>query len=1122
MPVNTLLVAATQRAAELLELPPLLLKAFMGVEGANLNHRDGVLQVTPATRAALIPRIPRALKLAALGLSENALPLSDAELNQRFAQAFEARNALVQMVTGGYYIREQLDRFHGYVVLAGLAYNAGPGRAAREVQEKWNGDPYLAALQYHKSIGNAPNQVTVQPGIPQVDPTTGLRWVRYPVIANDSGKEIFQYLYLRRVPRRNWGLLDFIFRPRLLEPLGLYENDEPPGEDRDDRVLAVANGRFRFVEGMTNLRFNTQPLSQRDPLWRDMPLGFATDGRTIGSEGCTLTCVTMMANGFGFQETPATLNEKLKALGPNQGFFGALIAWFGVARVLPGLRVDKLVECRNKPAPMAEIDAALDSGLPVIVELDMSPSPGFQNHWVLLYGREGNDYLMHDPWPYPTESRALLRQRYGFAGAPAQIITYAVFYSHPGFQPTPSPSPASVLVVNDLPEIHQAGGLALRNRPGVVGSQVLRRLPAGSVLMPLEPASAVYEKVGVFGQWLNVRTEDGLVGWVAAWLVHVRETQLTRAVEGEADSRQPPLRPRAFVRAKGSGVLPVRATPNGETVGVVRAGRKVELLDDVAVFDQAAAPQSETWVRVRFGRHEQGFVPASAVVVVPVRKPKRVSALAIAKQEKVIARAESEVRPIVRVIARLGLNLRNVPSTSGSVVKRILAFGTLLLLLEPASSGLPKVGKPNQWLYVRTLDGVDGYVAAEFVAVHATPAESEQAIINQGVALAAVNTSLHRAPSANSAVEWRIKASVPVRLRNPADWAKVGLPGHFIEVETFAFKRGFVRSDALRLPDYPDLRRKVLDATLPFGACAWLYGVHDPFDRDLFAGSGKTGWVLITHRVVGGEGMDYSSWARAGYGVIARLNNDYGGSGTIPTPDRYDVFADQCRRWVQNSRDCFIWVIGNEMNNPREWPNQSPHNPGNNPADAITPERYALCFNKVRAAIKSVQPHAIVIPGAVDPYQGPWMSCLEYFERMMANIVDLDGIALHAYTHGYTPDLITSLETFRDDPLRWQYYHFRCYTTFLDALPPRHRNKPIFITETDPHGPTPWAGGQNGWVQAAYAEIERFNHQPHAPQIQAVILYRWSRDDAYSIVDKPGVQADIRATIRETDYRWRA
>ncbi|MCX7939554.1 MAG: hypothetical protein N2545_08995 [Thermoflexales bacterium] len=1121
MPLNTTLVVAARRAAELLNMPPLLLKAFMGVEGANLNHRDGVLQVTPSTRAALIPRIPRAIKLAALNLEETTPALSDAELNQRFAQAFESRNALVQIVTGGYYIREQLDRFHGYVALAGLAYNAGPARAAREVQEKWNGDPYLAALQYHKTVGTAPNQVTVLPGVPQVDPTTGLRWTRYPVIANDSGKEIFQYLYLRRVPRRNWGLLDFIFRPQLLEPLGLFEGDEPPGEDRDDRVLAVANGAFRFVEGAVNIRFNTQPLSQRDPQWRDILLGFTTEGRTIGSDGCTLTCVTMRANGFGFQETPATLNDKLKALGPNQGFFGALIAWFGVARVLPGLRVDKLIECRNKPAPMAEIDAALDAGLPVIVELDMSPSPGFQNHWVLLYGREGSDYLMHDPWSYPPEQRALLRQRYGFAGTPAQIITYAVFYSHPSFQPSPQPLPQAVIVVNDVPEIHQAGGLALRNRPGVLGTQVIRRLPAGSVLAPLEPLAAAREKIGVFGQWLNVRAEDGQVGWVAAWLVHLREVGTARAAGADEAYVQPPLRPRYFVRAKGAADVAVHAAPNGEVIGALRARRKAEALDDPTAVEQATA-KGEGWLRVRVSRNVQGFVPAQAVEPLPMRKSTRSRAAPQVRRDTTVARVETEVRPILRVIARLGLNLRDAPSTSGTTVKRVLPFGTLILMLEPANVGLPKVGKPNQWLHVSTLDGVMGYVAAEFVAVHATPAESEQVIISQGVALAAVNTSLHRAPSASSAVEWRIKAGTPVRLRSAADWPKVGVPGHFIEVETFAFKRGFVRSEALRLPDYPDLRRKVLDATLPFGMCAWLYGIHDPFDRDLFANSGKTGWVLITHRVVGGEGMDYSAWARAGYGVIARLNNDYGGSGTVPTPDRYDVFADQCRRWVQNSRDCFIWVIGNEMNNPREWPNQSPHNPGNNPADAITPERYALCFNKVRAAIKSVQPHAIVVPGAIDPYQGPWMSCLEYFERMMANIVDIDGLALHAYTHGYTPDLITSLETFRDDPLRWQYYHFRCYTTFLDALPPRHRNKPIFITETDPHGPTPWAGGQNGWVQAAYAEIERFNNQPHAPQIQSVILYRWSRDDHYSIVDKPGVQADIRATIRETDYRWRA
>ncbi|MDW8394906.1 MAG: SH3 domain-containing protein [Anaerolineae bacterium] len=1122
MAINQALLQATRQASGLLRLPELLLKAFIAVEGANPNHRDGVLQVIPSTRAALIPRIPRALKLAALGLDSGST-LPDADLNTRFAQAFESRNLLVQVVTGGYYIREQLDRFHGYVALAGLAYNAGPARAARDIRELWGDDPYLAALQYHKKIGTASNQVTVQPGIPQIDPATGVRWIRYPVIANDSGKEIFQYLYLRRVPKRNWGLLDFIFRPRLLEPLGLFDNDQPPGEDRGDRALAVANGQFRFVEGRVNYMFSTQPLSQRDPRWKDIPLGFTTEGRTIGSDGCTLTCVTMMANGFGFQETPASLNEKLKALGRNQGFFGARIAWFGVARVLNGLRVDRLADCRNAPAPMGDIDAALEAGLPVIVELDHSPSPGFQNHWVLIYAKEGNDYLIHDPWTYPTETRATLKQRYGFAGMPAQIITYAVFYSHPNFQPTPipPPQPQLVVVVNDTPSIRAAGGLALRDKPSVTNGRLLTRLPAGTVLTPLEPPKAVREKVGVFNQWLRVRTPDNREGWVAAWLVHTREVLPGRALEGDEEmSVQPALAPRLFARTKQSEQpIPVFNSPDdqSEPIADLKPGRRVEVLGDVERIGE-----SEGWIHIRLNRKQQGYVRASQLEPIPMRKARR-REVGLSGTEPIdcsIPPSEPDALPILRVTAPLGLNLRREPSTATSTnILRVLPLNALILLRDPLDVALPNIGKAGEWLAVSTADGVSGFVSAEFVALFAAPPESAQIIARQGVALAAESTGLCQAPGSDS--HWQVAAGTPMRLIRAEDWSAIGDDGQMVEVETFAFKRGLVPARTLRVPDYPDVRARVDARLLPQGISAWLYGIHDEFDRGLFDGSGKAGWVLITDRVVSGTGRDYTSWSRAGYGVIARLNNDYGGSGTIPTPDRYLQFADQCRRWVQNSQGCQIWVIGNEMNNPREWPNQDPVNPGNNLADAITPERYAACFNRVRAAIKSVQPNAIVVPGAIDPFQGPRMSCLEYFQRMLDAIVDLDGIALHCYTHGYTPDLVTSLETFRDDPLRWQYYHFRSYTTLLDVIPPRHRNKPVYITETNPQGTTPWAGGQNGWVQAAYAEIERYNAQPHAPQIQTLILYRWSRDDHYSIVDKPGVQADIRATIRSTDYRWR-
>ncbi|BCX03011.1 MAG: hypothetical protein KatS3mg053_0949 [Candidatus Roseilinea sp.] len=1139
MPKNPALIEAANRAAGLLGLPVLLLKAFMAVEGANPDARDGVLQVTPATRAGVIGRMPRALKLAALDLSDDPA-IGDAELNARFAQAFEQKHLLVQTLTGGWYVKEQLDRFNGYVALAGLAYNAGPGRARREVEEKWGGDLLRAALQYHKRIGVRGDEVTVQPGIPTVDAATGVQWTRFPVTANDTGLEIFQYLYLRQVPKRNFGLLDFIFRPALLDRLGLFDDDAPPGEDRPDRALIVVNGRFAFAPTTAEpiAMFNTLPLSQRDPRWKDILLGFTDEGRTIGSDGCTLTCLTMLANGFGFQETPATLNDKLKALGPNQGFFGALIAWFGVPRVLPGLKLNKLVECRRVPAPMAEIDAALDAGKPVVVELDMSPGSGFQNHWVLIYARQGNDYLIHDPWPWPPEQSASLTQRYGFAGSPAQIITYCAFYDNPNFRPPdglPQPEEkTTVIVVNDVPDIHAVGGLALRDRPSAIGTQILQRLPAGTMLTLLEPAESARQKVGVYNQWLNVAAPDGTRGWVAAWYVHAREVTVTKSLpapvkrgrprELDVDTAvQPPLRTQIFVRTKKTRKRVAIYETNKRTVlAYVKSGTKLEAIGEAASLErklrarQAARP---SWVKVLAGGRI-GYVRARDLEPALIHAPKpRKPPVSKSLDEGLIALTEPDARPALRVIAPAGLRLRDTPSTAGNT-KMVLTFGTLVLLREPPDTALPKIGRKDEWLAVSTFDGVIGFVSAEWVALATTLPPSPE-VRAQGVVLASMTAPLRERPSSNSKSEWRVTAGTPLRLLDDGDWDRLGDENAFVQVESFAFKRGYVRGSHVRAPDFADRRVKVEDAPLPFGICAWNYGLHDPFDRDLFAGSGKTGWVLVTHRVVTGEGYNYEDWSRSGYGVIARLNNDYGGSGTIPTPEHYDAFADQCRRWVLNSRGNLIWVIGNEMNNPREWPNQDPWNPGNNPADAITPERYAACFNKVRAAIKSVQPRAIVVPGAIDPFQGPRQSCLEYFEQMLAAITDLDGIALHCYTHGYTPELVTSLDRFENDPLRWQYYHFRAYTTLLDVIPPRHRFKPVYITETNPHGAQPWSGGENGWVQAAYAEIARYNHQPHAQQIQCLLLYRWSRDDIYSIVDKPGVQNDIRATIRTTDHRWR-
>jgi hypothetical protein len=170
-------------------------------------------------------------------------------LNADFAAAFQRRNLYAQALCGGFYVREQLARFGGYVALAALAYNAGAGAARSVIDQRCGGDAHYAALQYHRRIGPGPDDATV--GAPEIrtDLATGVRYAYYPVRANDTGADIFQYLYLRQVPGRNFGVLDFIFRPALTASFGLFASETAPGEDTPARALIVNAGEFGFIVG---------------------------------------------------------------------------------------------------------------------------------------------------------------------------------------------------------------------------------------------------------------------------------------------------------------------------------------------------------------------------------------------------------------------------------------------------------------------------------------------------------------------------------------------------------------------------------------------------------------------------------------------------------------------------------------------------------------------------------------------------------------------------------------------------------------------------------------------------------------------------------------------------------
>jgi hypothetical protein len=284
---------------------------------------------------------------------------------------------------------------------------------------------------------------------------------------------------------------------------------------------------------------------------------------------------------------------------------------------------------------------------------------------------------------------------------------------------------------------------------------------------------------------------------------------------------------------------------------------------------------------------------------------------------------------------------------------------------------------------------------------------------------------------------------------------------------------------------------------------ALLYGIHDPGGEHLL----PTGSTIVFTEGIGCNpddmsGGDYRRWEQQGYQVIVRLNNGYGADGTIPTPDKYADFARRCANYIRNSPGCTHWIIGNEPNHAQERPQGQP----------ISAQEYVGCFMQVATAVyEGVGAQHQLIAAAVAPWNVETGDWLYYMERMLAGLQGYaDGIALHIYTHGSDPALVTS-EATMDAPFDKRRFHFRAYIDMMDAIPDAMRDLPVYITETDQD--VPWLDANNGWVQAAYAEIDRWNQQAGNQRIHCLCLYRWPNYDQWGFVDKLGVHDDLRAAV---------
>jgi len=452
--------------------------------------------------------------------------------------------------------------------------------------------------------------------------------------------------------------------------------------------------------------FKTQNLYQNDEKWKNIKLGKSSE--TIGGWGCLLTSVTMMLNGIGYNETPETVNEKMKAAG---GFQGAFFIPSVLPYIWPNCIYRDMQPCDTVPAPIAQIDAAVAAGKAVILQVDWNKQAGIQTHFVLVKEKKGNDYLLYDPYKYngdTPDKEVLLTGRYKYNGARIESEISAVLWFDSAGAATAQPPVVTKVPVpaNPFTVYAATDDLALRAEAST-GAFLLKRLVKDTELISLEPAATARVKLGVNGQWINVQDSKGDQGYVAAWFVSQTRGGMTATTPS-------PVKPAASASASSlpPGALafyPIEelSLRNQPVVSPSTLIRRIPPSEQIISVEPAnlVIPKvgvENQWLKVRDASGKEGYVAAWYVKYAG-------GSTALQTAGTSPAAGMAKVRTTAQAVA-----FRKQAMVSDASLIRWLPLGTELSVAE--QGGEAKIGANNQWLKVKDTAGTEGYVAAWFVS----------------------------------------------------------------------------------------------------------------------------------------------------------------------------------------------------------------------------------------------------------------------------------------------------------------------------------------------------------------------------------------------------------------------
>jgi uncharacterized protein YgiM (DUF1202 family) len=238
--------------------------------------------------------------------------------------------------------------------------------------------------------------------------------------------------------------------------------------------------------------------------------------------------------------------------------------------------------------------------------------------------------------------------------------------------------------------VYPTGEVNLRSGPGT-GFVALGKVQSADPLEVLGDADTARTKLGKDGQWIQVQTQAGQRGFIAAWLVH--------------STGQVPATSGLTVFPTGTINVRAMASTDSNILTIVTAGDALTVLGDAATA-RADIGQQGKWLNVQTPGKFVGYV-AAWFTKLPGEVPPGGNG----------STPPPPPASTLTVTPTADVNIRAQPSQNSMRLHGALRGETLTVIDSDINDARAKVGKQDMWLYVEKSNGTRGWVAAWFLNI---------------------------------------------------------------------------------------------------------------------------------------------------------------------------------------------------------------------------------------------------------------------------------------------------------------------------------------------------------------------------------------------------------------------